>query len=85
MSNWKNELRNEVIQKTYNEGKNRHPQSCYGEWTWIQGTLKARCQGCGYTMKINPKNKQLEHLDSATEATRHSLAVRELSQRDHDG
>lgn len=75
------------IQEVYERERERHPDPdlCYGEWTWIEGTLKVKCQSCGYTMKINPKTKKLEHLDSPTEATKDCLIIQEYGQHDYEG
>lgn len=74
-----------IIQEAYKEGKENHPDGCYGQWTWIEGTFKVKCQGCGYTMKINPKTKKLEHLDSPTEATENCLRILEYGKQDYEG
>lgn len=54
----------EYIEEVFEKRKTDHPERCFGMWTWIIGTLKVKCQGCGYTMRINPKTCKLEHLDS---------------------
>jgi len=66
----------EFIEKIYTKRKARHPHNCYGLWTWISGSLKVKCQGCGYTMVINPATCELKHLDSADEAVENTLDIR---------
>ena len=65
------------IDKTYQSARNQHPKGCYGQWTWAKGSLKVRCQGCGYMMRINPATKELNHLESVEEAVEHMGAIRE--------
>ena len=66
----------EFLKETYDHCVERHPDRCYGMWTWAGGLL-VKCQGCGYKMKINPKTGRLEHLNSVQKATEDCLRVRQ--------
>lgn len=71
----------EFIKMVYVEAKEKHPNKCYGLWTWVAGLL-VKCQGCGYKMRINPKNGRLEHLASIEKAVEDCLQVKQYGQSD---
>lgn len=66
----------QLKKEVYEREKQRHPKDCYGMWTWVSGTLKVSCQGCGYRMRINPETKKLEHLP-LREAVENCLEIKE--------
>lgn len=58
----------EELKQKFDIGRKKHPGGCYGMWTLRVGLLKALCEGCGYTMKINSATGELEHLENIHEA-----------------
>ncbi len=74
----------ELRQRVYERGKEKHPNKCYGTWTWIPGTLKVWCQGCGYTMSISLLTKELRHLP-IIEATERCIEIEEYGRKGYEG
>lgn len=73
----------EELRRACVEARFKHPTGCYGMWTLAVGKMKARCQGCGFTMRINPVGN-LEYIQDIYEAMEEfTTAVTFISNQQH--